>query len=252
VFQNGLALYALDREVLESLRGAGVTQLLLSVESGSNRVLREIMHKPLNLSIVQRVAEDCRKLGIYTNVNVLIGLPGETKADIKDARSFLKTIDADWFLVFCATPLAGSEMLEICLNKGYLRGGKDGYVNCDYKKAVVETEDFTAEYIQETAYLLNLELNFVENSDVRLGNYRVALLGFENAIRAKSDHALAYYYAGKCYAKLGEADKADRYFGIARNVVAASPFWHKYARHFGISDLLAAAEGLMPAAVDPH
>lgn len=34
-------------------------------------------------------------------------------------------------------------------------------------------------------YILNLELNFVENSDFRLGNYEMALKGFENAIRAK-------------------------------------------------------------------
>ena len=98
VFQNALALYALDRKVLEALKSAGVNQLLLSVESGSNRVLKEIMHKPLNLSIVKRVADDCRDLGIYTNVNILIGLPGETKQDIEDTRAFLKTIYSELVL----------------------------------------------------------------------------------------------------------------------------------------------------------
>ena len=37
-----------------------------------------------------------------------------------------------------------------------------------------ETEDF-AEYIQEMAHRMNLELNFVKNSDLHLGNYSVAL-----------------------------------------------------------------------------
>ena len=72
IFQNALALCALDREVLEALKSAGVDQLPLAVESGSERVLRDIMHKPLNLSIVKRVADDCRDLGIYTNVSILI------------------------------------------------------------------------------------------------------------------------------------------------------------------------------------
>ncbi|MBI4707677.1 MAG: B12-binding domain-containing radical SAM protein [Candidatus Omnitrophica bacterium] len=230
VFQNGLALYALDRKMLEALKSAGVNQLLLSVESGSDRVLKEIMHKPLNLSIVKRVADDCRDLEIYTNVNILIGLPGETKKDIEDARSFLKTISANWFLIFCANPLVGSEMYDICKKKNYL---KENYIGSDYKKAVVETEDFTSEYIQEMAYILNLELNFVENSDFRLGDYKMALKGFENAIRAKNDHAVAYYYAAKCYEKLGSLGKAQQYMNTAR-IAAEKPFWRKYVDMFNI------------------
>lgn len=231
IFQNGMALYALDRKILEALKSAGVNQLMLSVESGSNRVLKEIMHKPLDLSIIKRVADDCRELGMYTNVNILIGLPGETKQDIEDTRSFLKTIDANWFLIFCANPLVGSEMYDICKKKNYLQW--EGYINSDYKKAVVETEDFTAEYVQEMAYILNLELNFAENSDYRLGSYGMALKGFENAIRAKNDHAIAYYYAAKCYEKLGNLEKANQYMDTAK-IYATKAFWRKYIDMFNI------------------
>lgn len=230
VFQNSLALYALDRNVLEALKGAGVNQLVLSVESGSDRILREVMHKPLNLSIVKRVVDDCRELGIYTNVNVLIGLPGETKEDIEDARKFLITIKANWYMIFCANPLVGSEMYEVCKQKKYLN---TDHIGSDYKKAVINTEDFTAEYIQEKAYALNLELNFVKNSDFRLGNYGTALKGFENAIRAKNDHAFAYYYAAECHEKLGNATKSEEYFKTAK-VFAKKPFWRVYAEMFTV------------------
>lgn len=231
VFQNGLAMYGLDRKMLETLKNAGLDQLVLAIESGSNRVLKEIMHKALNLDIVKRVADDCRELEIYTNANILIGLPGETKQDIEDARSFLKTINVNWFIILCATPLVGSEMFDICLKKRYLRGS---YIDYDYKKAVVETEDFTAEYIQEMAYILNLELNFVENSDFRLGNYKMALKGFENAIRAKNDHAIAYYWASKCYEKLSNFEKAQQYMYTAKMIAAEDPFWRNYVDMFNI------------------
>ncbi|MBM3251246.1 MAG: B12-binding domain-containing radical SAM protein [Candidatus Omnitrophica bacterium] len=231
VFQNGLALYALDRKMLEAMKGAGVKQLLLSVESGSDRVLKEIMHKPLDLSIVKRVSSDCHELGIYTNVNILIGLPGETKQDIENTRAFLKTINGNWFLIFCANPLVGSEMYDICVNRNYLN---DNFIGSDYKKAVVETEEFSAEYIQEMAYTLNLELNFAENSDFRLGNYEMALKGFENAIRAKNDHAFAYYYAAKCHEKLANLKKAQKYMDTAKRIVDEEPFWRKYFDMFNI------------------
>lgn len=234
VFQNGLSLYALDRKMLEAIKSAGVNQLLLSVESGSERVLKDIMHKPLSLSIVNRVANDCKELGIYTNVNILIGLPGETKQDIEDARAFLKTINANWFLTFCATPLVGSEMFEICEKNNYF---KDNHIGCDYKNAVIETEHFTAEYIQNKAYSLNLELNFVYNSDYRLGNYEMALKGFNNAIRAKSDHALAYYFAAKCYKKMSLISKYQDYKTKYNEIINSSQFWKKYAEEFNLKEL---------------
>jgi len=229
-FPNSLALYALDRKILEALKSVGLNQLVLSIESGSDRVLKEIMHKPLNLSIVKRVADDCRELGIYTDVNILIGLPGETKQDIEDARSFLKTINANWFRINVATPLIGSEMFDICLKKNYLKGS---YIDCDYKKAVVETEEFTVEYIQNMAYIMNLELNFVNNSDFRLFDYKTALKGFDNAIKAKNDHAFALYYGSICLEHLGDHEKAKQY--MQRAVKAAqSPFWRSYFEMFDI------------------
>jgi tetratricopeptide (TPR) repeat protein len=123
-------------------------------------------------------------------------------------------------------------MLDICLKKNYL---KDNYIDCSFKKAVVETEEFSLKYIYEMAYFLNLELNFAENSDLRLGDYRTALLGFENAIRAKDDHALAYYYASKCYEHTGNLKKAQRYLATAKRIIAEKAFWREYADRFNIA-----------------
>lgn len=220
--------------MLEAIKNAGVNQLVLPVESGSNRVLREIMHKPLNLSIVKRVIDDCRELGIDTDANILIGLPGETKRDIEDTRVFLKTLDATWFRIYVATPLVGSEMFNICIKNNYISGN---YIGCDFKRAVVETEDFTAEYIQKKAYDLNLELNFVGNSDFRLGNYEKALKGFENTIRVKNDHVFAYYFAAKCYKKMNKNKKYLVYKSKYQKIMEESVFWKNYANQFNLVNL---------------
>jgi radical SAM superfamily enzyme YgiQ (UPF0313 family) len=233
-FQSGLALYALDRKMLEAIKSAGLKQLVLAIESGSNRVLREIMHKPIDLSMVKRVIADCRELGIDTDANILIGLPGETKQDIEDTRAFLKTLDATWFRIYIATPLVGSEMFDTCIRKKYLKGD---YIGCDFKRAVVETEDFTAEYIQEKAYSLNLELNFVGNSDFRLGNYETALRGFENTIRVKSDHAFAYYFSAKCCKMMHLDEKYLAYKAKYKEIIEESAFWRDYATRFNLVEL---------------
>ena len=205
VFQSGLAIFALDREFLEAMKRCGVNHIFLPMESGSERVLKEVMRKPLKLSIVNRVVDDCKDLGFYTNANILIGSPNETKKDIEDTRQFLKTLDINWFMFVCASPLVGSEMYDVCRDKDYLKED----VVIGYQTAVIETEDFSAAYIQEMTYRLNLEFNFVGNNDYKHGRYETAIIGFENVIKNTNDHAFAYYYASKCYEKIGDSAKAN-------------------------------------------
>lgn len=233
-FPNSLTLYALDRPMLEALHSVGVNLLVLAIESGSERVLKEVMHKPLNMNIVKRVMKDCRELGIDTDINIIIGLPGETKEDIEDARAFLKTLYGTWFRIYAAVPLVGSEMFKICLEKGYI---KEGFIDGDFKKAVIETEHFTSEYIQKAAYSLNLDLNFVSNGEMRLGNYARALKEFQNTIKVKPDHAFAYYFAAKCWKQLGDEEKYIAYKNRYNEIIAESALWKDYVAEFNIASL---------------
>jgi radical SAM superfamily enzyme YgiQ (UPF0313 family) len=233
-FPSSLALYALDENILKALKNVGVDSLILSVESGSDKVLREIIHKPLNLKIVKRVIEDCHKLNIAIDISILIGFPKETKQDIEDTRQFLKKLNATWYRISVATPLVGSEMLDICLKNNYIKGD---YLACDFKRAIVETLEFTTEWLQEKIYELNLELNFVENNDFKNENYERALHGFENTIKVKDDHAFAYHYAAKCCEKLMYAEKYIIYKNKANKLFQESIFWNNYFEKFDLKEL---------------
>lgn len=63
--------------------------------TGSNSLIYHGIRDPI--ATMKRVADDCRESGIYTDANIIIGLPGETKQDIEDIRSFLKTANVSWF-----------------------------------------------------------------------------------------------------------------------------------------------------------
>jgi anaerobic magnesium-protoporphyrin IX monomethyl ester cyclase len=224
--QNGLALRALNREILIALRSAGVDSLSLPLESGSQRVLSEIMRKPLDLSQVRQTINDCRDLGFYVHIQVMIGLPGETKEDIEETRRFLRTLNANWFMLYCASPLPGSEMYDICVANKYFPQN-DRCLESDFKHPVIQTEDFTPDYIKETAYSINLDVNFVHNPDCRLGEHASALIGFERALRARKDHAIALYYASKCHQVLGDLNTSREYLRRAQDIASWSPFWRK-------------------------
>lgn len=49
-------------------------------------------------------------------------------------------------------------MHDVARENNYISGDTLG---ADYRKAVINTEDFSSKYIQDTAYLMNLELNFI-------------------------------------------------------------------------------------------
>lgn len=239
-FPNALALYQLDWDMLNNLRNSGVTQLTLAVESGSARVLKELMRKPLNLSITNRVALDCRKLGIYTDCNIIIGMPGETEKDIEDTRNFLRSLNANWYRINVATPLVGSDMYKIANQKGYIKGDirKSGY-----KRSVIETPDFNSHQIESVAYDINLEMNFINNTDMRFGNYESAMEAFENVLTVRKDHTLAFYYLTICKIILDHSYSPNLDQLKLDSDLRESEFWNSYfSKHNLERNFLSAAQ----------
>jgi tetratricopeptide (TPR) repeat protein len=83
------------------------------------------------------------------------------------------------------------------------------------------------------AYLMNLELNFIYNADVKLGDYDLALSGFVNVVRISPDHAIAYFFAALCSFKLGIKDKSKKYLESYINLLE-NKFWRKYIDLFNL------------------
>ena len=50
------------------------------------------MREPLKIRISEKVAADRRALGIYTNINIIVGMPGEIKGDLEDSRVHLRNV----------------------------------------------------------------------------------------------------------------------------------------------------------------
>jgi len=228
-FQNALAIYALDLDFLKLLKKSGVNALVLPIESGSSRVLKELMKKPLRLDVVPRVLKDCREAGIFTDCNIILGMPGETMDDISESRSFLKGIYADWFRIFVATPIPGSDMYKQCEAEKLFDISP---LEANYKHAVVSTSHLVPADIQKMTYLMNIELNFVHNSNMRLGNFEIAIESFKNVLGVKPDHAIAHHYISLCYLKLNNSFLYAHHRKLAANY--RNEFWDVFINDFDI------------------
>ena len=243
VFQNSLTLISVDDELLDAMKNAGVTQLLLSVESGSQNSLQR-MHKPLRLADIERVAKGCRERGIYTDCNILIGNIFEVEEDILESLAFLRSgrCPADWFKIFITTPLPGSELYEEATRAAYL---PEGLISLDFKKANIDRPELSAERLQFLQYKINLELNFINNTNFGIAeelfqkdgiesarkNYELALLGFLSAIQAKDNHFFGHYYASRALFRLGRVDRSNYHAELARNA-SENPYWITWIEEF--------------------
>ncbi len=76
-------------ELLELMREAGCLLLSFGVESGSPTILKNLNKKQKIEDVVNAFAW-CKKAGIKTHFNVIIGAPGETRATIEETKNLIK------------------------------------------------------------------------------------------------------------------------------------------------------------------
>ena len=151
--------------------------------------------------------------------------------DIAVAREFLRELPANWYRINVATPLAGSEMYEVALENRQMVGDVR---EAGYKSCVIETEHFTPEQINEVAYSMNLELNFVHNTDMQKGNFERAIESFDNVLALKHDHAFALFFKSKCLEALGQSEAAREALSVASALFVKDPVWNFYYINFGL------------------
>ena len=230
------AFFAIDDEVACAMKKAGINEVNITIESGNAETLKNIINKPGNLEHAKKAVDALHKAGITAISNILIGLPGETPESIDEGIRYLASTDVNWFQCFVTAPLPGSRMWDICEKNGYFTEA-DPYM-MDFKKCVVKTPDFDPEYIEHKVYQMNLYLNFVNNYDMRIGNYAEAYKLFERILNTViKTHAFAMYFAARCCQKLGWEDKYRYYKESYYAMLAQYPFWQKWRNEFELEEL---------------
>jgi magnesium-protoporphyrin IX monomethyl ester (oxidative) cyclase len=154
---NGVRADTLDEALLRKMKKAGCKKIRVAPESGVQRVVTDIAKKSLDLKKVEDAIVAAKKVGIKVGCFFVMGLIGETKADIEETIRYaykLKSLGAESFVFSIAMPLYGTAFYEQAKAGGYIR---DGF--CDYALAatepLVETPEFTAEEIAELCMKAN-------------------------------------------------------------------------------------------------
>lgn len=102
----------IDEDLLELMKRANCSGLFFGLESGSDRVLTNIIDKKTNVEQITRVSEMVYQSGIPSVTSVLLGLPDERKEDIEDTLRMMRSTRTDIFDVNNYVPLPGGRLYE--------------------------------------------------------------------------------------------------------------------------------------------
>jgi len=120
-FPNGVAMWTLDREMIDLMAEAGCYEMTLAYESGCQEVLTKIVKKPVDLEKASEITEYIRAKKIRTDAFYIIGFPGETRGQIRETFDFARRMQTDIAYFFVANPLPGTELYEIASSKCMLK-----------------------------------------------------------------------------------------------------------------------------------
>lgn len=232
-FPNGIAVYAIDNEVGYLLRQAGVTTISLAIESGSDYVLRYIIKKPLSVKMIKPAVQILKNNDIDVHAFIVTGLPGETASHRAETMKMLYDVGFDWVKIFIAIPIAGSRLYDICKENGYLVN--DSYSDCFTTKCSIKAPEIDPEQLENDVYQMNLDINFINNYNVRTADYKKAIIYFENIVNKYPDHAFVHYalaiaYKGAGYKNTDVVHHQERFVELINKDVN----WAKYAEQFGL------------------
>jgi len=107
-----------DNEIMEALKEAGCQQINIAIESGNEYIRNKVLNKKTSDEQIRTAFRLARKYDIKTQSFNMIGIPGETKANMFDTINTNKELRPDRVLCTVFMPFGGTELGEECLEKG--------------------------------------------------------------------------------------------------------------------------------------
>lgn len=113
----------MDSETLSLLAESGCRHIVYGVESGSERVRREILNRPGSNEALHRVFRETHDAGMIVTANFMFGIPGETADEIEQTLALIERLAPDDFGFFRFQPFPGTRLHDRCRAEGWLRPG---------------------------------------------------------------------------------------------------------------------------------
>jgi radical SAM superfamily enzyme YgiQ (UPF0313 family) len=141
------------------MKEAGCRLLIVGFESGDPQILKNIK-KGATVQRAHDFVKDCHNLGLVIHGDFILGLPGETKASIRNTIKFAKQLDCETIQVSIAHAFPGTELFDFVEKNSFVTNKKmedgDGH-----QMAHIEYPGLPVEYVMEMVHKFTMNTTSV-------------------------------------------------------------------------------------------
>ena len=143
---GAFAIFLVTDEQLALLAKAGCVGVNVAIETGNERVLREIVKKPVRLQEVPAKIRLIKELGMFCLANFIIGFPGETWEEIRETIAYAEKCGADYLKFFAAVPLKNTKLWDMMIAANAYDGNVDEY-QVEWRFSQIRSDEWAPEEI---------------------------------------------------------------------------------------------------------
>lgn len=125
----------MDRETFHLMRKAGLSLIYLGVESGNDRIRREVMGRKVSNERIIQACRDAQAEGIQVWTFNIVGVPGETVQSIEDTMELNRIINPNFASVSMYQPFPFTGIYDDCVEQGLI---KEQYSTSLYDNSILE------------------------------------------------------------------------------------------------------------------
>lgn len=109
-----------DEIIVSKLKEMGCITIGIGIEHGNEKIRNGLMNKKISNDVYKKAFANCRKYGIRTTANIMIGMPFETEDNIMESVEFCKAIEPDSLSISIFAPYYGTKLRDVCVSNGFM------------------------------------------------------------------------------------------------------------------------------------
>jgi len=109
-----------DYELLKLMAESGLYSILIGVESGDERIRKEVMNRKMTNEQIIQLFKWADELGLETWSMNMVGVPGDNEKTIKKTMELNRLLNPDHLSLSIFQPFPGTELYEKCRREGLL------------------------------------------------------------------------------------------------------------------------------------
>ena len=234
VIQN-MSINATDYKIIDAIVAAKINNIAFAIESGST-VTQDRIKKWVKLDKAQDLVGYSQRKGLNVRCFYIIGFPGETISEMDETFRYAEKLGADWSTFSVASPIPGTEMYNEFCALGYIEDGPSSWTATTIRDRVFDTKEISKEDIKELAYRANLNVNFVNNINIKRRDFKNAETIFTNFVKMYDFHIFAYDCLRRIYKCTGDFEKESETIKTMKMLIGSNVKSREFQKYFDLLD----------------